>query len=43
MKCVSPTLGHDWDSMQCLGSIAVCMGHMFGGGGGGGGGLVTFE
>ena len=23
--------------MQCLGSIAICMGHMFGGGGGGGG------
>ena len=22
--------------MQCLGSIAICMGHMFGGGGGGG-------
>ena len=21
--------------MQCLGSIAICMGHMFGGGGGG--------
>ena len=23
--------------MRCLGSIAICMGHMFGGGGGGGG------
>ena len=29
--------------MQCLGSIAICMGHMFGGGGGGGGGVGDFR
>ena len=27
--------------MRCLGSIAICMGHMFGGGGGGGGGKLS--